>query len=86
MTSRGGYEQILAVSRRDARIYRLSERLAMIFGVMTLLIVLADVAVLFKGSLKVPLRQLLILEIPFPVAFVLSVWIHRHVARKHGLL
>ena len=36
--SQGGFEQIHAVSPRDARWYRLSEQLTMIFGVMTLLL------------------------------------------------
>lgn len=84
--SQGGYEQILAVSPRDARWFRLSEQLIMIFGVMTLLLVFFSLVLWVQGSAKVPLRQVLFLIGPFPLACALSVWIHRRIARRHGLL
>lgn len=84
--SQGGYEQILAVSPRDARWFRLSEQLIMIFGVMTLLLVFFSLVLWVQGSAKVPLRQMLFLIGPFPLACALSVWIHRRIARRHGLL
>lgn len=86
MAPQGGYEQIFAVSPRDARLYRVSEKMAMIFGVITLLLLFLDVAIWAQGTLKVPFSRVLFLEAPFPAAFVLSAWIHRRIARKHGLL
>jgi len=84
--SQGGFEQIHAVSPRDARWYRLSEQLTMIFGVMTLLLAFFSLVLWVQGSAKVPLRQMLFLIGPFPLACALSVWIHRRIARRHGLL
>lgn len=80
------YEQIFAVSQRDARLYRLSEQLAMVLGVTTLLLLIADVVIWAQGALKVPFTHVLFLEAPFPLGFAVSTWVHRRIVRRHGLL
>ena len=82
----GNYRQIQAASPRDARIYRLTEQLAMIFAVGTLVLVVSETAMILRGSVRVSYEILTLLTVPFQVGFLVSAWLHRRIARKHGLI
>jgi ABC-type spermidine/putrescine transport system permease subunit I len=82
----GNFRQIQAASPRDARLYRLTEQLAMIFGVCTLILAVSMTAIILRGSLKVSYEVLALLTVPFPVGFLVSAWLHRRIARRHRLM
>ena len=81
----GNYARILAVSPRDASLYRNSEQLAMIFGFITFVVGFAFLAMWALGTHKVPVVTMFLIWLPFPVALAICVWLHNRIARKHGL-
>jgi hypothetical protein len=87
-----GYQRILSASPRDARIYLWSERLVMIAGIGSLIAlgfaILWPLFELMRGSwrgLGHYFGGIIVLPLPFFAVLFAGVWLHRRVARRHGL-
>ena len=86
------YQRILSVSPRDARIYLWSERLIMVAGIGIVvasgIAILSPLFELMRGSWRGLVHYLggiIVLPLPFFALLFIGVFLHRRVARKHGL-
>jgi tripartite-type tricarboxylate transporter receptor subunit TctC len=80
------FERIRAASESDARLFQKTEVLTRAFGVATFITVPVAVWLLVTGRHAVPTSQLLIIAAIAPIGLLVSGWVHRRIARKHGLL
>ena len=86
------YQRILSVSPCDARIYLWSERLIMVAGIGIVvasgIAILSPLFELMRGSWRGLVHYLggiIVLPLPFFALLFIGVFLHRRVARKHGL-
>lgn len=78
-------ERIRAVSESDARLFQRSEVLMRAFAVATVITVPVAIWSLFTGTHAVPQAQVVIIAAVAPIGFVVSGWLRRRIARRHGL-
>ncbi|HWI36789.1 MAG TPA: hypothetical protein VNU64_10070 [Burkholderiales bacterium] len=74
------------MSESDARLFQRSEVLMRAFAVAAVITVPVAVWSLVTGNHAVPVGQVIFIAVVAPVGFVVSAWLRRRIARKHGLL
>ena len=79
-------ERIRAASESDARLFQRSEVLMRAFAVAAVITVPVAIWSLVTGNHAVPVGQVIFIAVVAPVGFVVSAWLRRRIARKHGLL
>jgi hypothetical protein len=88
-----GYRRILSGSARDARLYRWSENACMIALVGALIALLCSLAApvqdWFRGSVgswTLYVRLIIFVPLPFVFLYIGGALLHRHIARRYGIL
>ena len=79
-------ERIRAVSESDARLFQRAEVLMRAFAVAALITIPVAIWSLVTGGHAVPVAQVIVIAAIAPLGFVVSAWLRRRIARKHGLL
>jgi uncharacterized membrane-anchored protein len=86
MSGADDVERIRAASESDARLFQRAEVLMRAFAVAAVITVPVAIWSLVTGNHAVPVGQVVFIAVVAPLGFVVSAWLRRRIARKHGLL
>src|SRR5690242_6608229 len=79
-------ERIRAASESDARLFQRAEVLMRAFAVAAVITIPVAIWSLVTGNHAVPVGQVIFIAVVAPIGFIVSAWLRRRIARKHGLL
>jgi len=78
-------ERIRAASESDARLFQRAEVLMRAFAVAAVITIPVAIWSLVTGHHAVPVGQVILIAVVAPIGFIVSAWLRRRIARKHGL-